>query len=146
MLAASPVEFAMRHLLPLSLVSVLSACALPPLPPDNPKMAWVDLYTQTGRLVMAERLDGKRLEDGRYFQVTPGPHTLLIRFDYEITWGARWNDPQYRTCYLRVEYPHFEAGQRYRLEGWVLGISPEARLHDASGAIVADDNQQSCLF
>jgi hypothetical protein len=136
----------MRALLPLLLASLLSACALPPLPPDNPKMAWVDLYTQTGKLVMAERLDGKRLNDGRYFQVTPGPHELLIRFDYEISNGIRWNDPQYRTCFLRVQYNDFKAGQRYRMEGWVLGISPEARLHDASGAIVADDNQQSCLF
>lgn len=136
----------MRHLLPLSLVSLLSACALPPLPPDNPQMAWIDLYTQTGKLVMAERLDGKRLNDGRYFQISPGAHELVIRFDYEITYGARWNDPQYRTCYLRVQYQNFKAGERYRLEGWVLGIEPDARLHDSSGAIVADDDRQSCLF
>lgn len=64
------------------------ACASP-LPPVDPKQAWVDLYTMTpGRVIMADRLDGKRLDDGRYFQVTPGKHELVVRFDYEIYAGA----------------------------------------------------------
>jgi hypothetical protein len=50
---------------------MLSACASP-LPPHDPGMAWVDLYTTASDLLMAEELDGKRLNDGRYFQITPG--------------------------------------------------------------------------
>jgi hypothetical protein len=141
----------MRHLFSLLLCTLLAACAInPPLPAVDPHMAWIDLYTQTGKLVMAERLDGKRLDDGRYFQVTPGSHELMIRFDYEVTYGLNWADPQYRTCYLKVRYADFKAGQRYRLEGWVLGVDPEARLHDAQRNIVATNiatnARENCLF
>lgn len=137
----------MRALFLLLLASLLTACTLPPLPPDNPKMAWVDLYTRTGRLVMAERLDGKRLDDGRYFQLTPGAHELVVRFDYEVSYGVHWNDPVDRTCYLYLKYNDFKAGQRYRLEGWILGIEPDARLHEGDGeAIIATAYRQFCPF
>ena len=93
----------MRHFITLLLATLLAACANPPLPADNPQMAWVDLYTQFGRLVMADKLDGKRLNDGRYFQVTPGAHELGIRFDYDITYGGmRWAAPVTRACFRRV--------------------------------------------
>jgi hypothetical protein len=42
---------------------------------------------------MADRLDGKRLEDGRYFQVTPGKHELVVRFDFEVYSGGFSTDP-----------------------------------------------------
>lgn len=72
---------AMRQPMMLIALSALGACASP-LPPKDPKQAWVDLYTMTpGRVIMADRLDGKRLDDGRYFQVTPGKHELIVRFD-----------------------------------------------------------------
>ena len=48
----------MRTFIGLALACLLlSACASTPLPVHNPAMAWVDLETQTGKLVMAERLD-----------------------------------------------------------------------------------------
>lgn len=66
----------MRQPMMLLAISTLGACASP-LPPVDNKQAWVDLYTITpGKVVMAERLDGKRLTDGRFFQVTPGAHEL----------------------------------------------------------------------
>jgi hypothetical protein len=136
----------MRHLFIVLLACLLGACASTPVPPHNPQMAWVELFTRTGELVMADRLDGKRLDDGRYFQVTPGAHELRIRFDYRVSYGSLWNDPQNRTCYLRVHYHDFKAGQVYRLEGWVLGVEPEARLQDANQQIIADDDQESCMF
>lgn len=138
----------MRHLITLLLAMLLAACANPPLPPDNPKLAWVDLYTQFGRLVMADKLDGKRLDDGRYFQVEPGAHELGVRFDYDITYGGmRWADPITRTCFMRVRYADFKAGEHYRAEGWVLGTDVEIRLQDSSGKIVArsDDGPMMCL-
>ena len=56
----------MRTFLLVLTACLLSACASTPLPSVDPKMAWVDLETQTGKLVMAERLDNQRLTDGRY--------------------------------------------------------------------------------
>ncbi len=106
----------MRQPMMLIALSALGACASP-LPPVDPKQAWVDLYTMTpGRAIMADRLDGKRLDDGRYFQVTPGKHELVVRFDYEIYAGGMLTSPKDRTCYLTVRFDDFKAGERYRLE------------------------------
>jgi hypothetical protein len=58
----------MRYLALFGGVLVLSACASP-LPPKDPNHAWVELRSPAGSLLMADRLDGQRLQDGRFFQV-----------------------------------------------------------------------------
>ena len=129
----------MRQPVMLLAISTLGACASP-LPPVDNKQAWVDLYTITpGKLVMAERLDGKRLTDGRFFQVTPGAHELVVRFDYEIYSGGFTTDPTGRTCYLTVKYDGFKAGQRYRLEARAPATQPSAYLYDAQRKVVAEE-------
>ena len=138
----------MRRFLLLLVAGVVSGCASP-LPAVDPQMAWIDLATPTpgGKLLMAERLDKQRLADGRYFQVTPGSHELIVRFDFEIFGGGLgiFSDPQERLCYMIVQYDHFEAGQRYRLEGRSLSFTPSARLLDAKGEIVAEERQINCV-
>ncbi|WP_338521851.1 hypothetical protein NUH87_16900 [Pseudomonas batumici] len=137
----------MRKTLPLLLaLTSLSGC-ISPLPPVNPQMAWVDLETQTGTLVMAESLDKHRLRDGRFFQVTPGSHDLLARFDYEVYIGGMAMNTELpnRLCYLSVHYDHFEAGQRYRLEGIALGFNASARLYNSKGEVVAEQNNVFCI-
>ncbi|NBA96984.1 DUF2057 domain-containing protein [Pseudomonas sp. R5(2019)] len=134
----------MRQPLILLALGLLSACASP-LPPVDPQKAWVDMFTYTGKLVMAERLDKQRLKDGRYFQVTPGQHELIVRFDFEVNGGTFNNDPIDRTCYLTIRYDNFEAGQRYRLEGREVAMQPSARLYNAAGKIVAEDRATTCL-
>jgi hypothetical protein len=120
-------------------LSALGACASP-LPPADPKQAWIDLYTITpGRVIMADRLDGKRLNDGRYFQVTPGKHELVVRFDYEVTSGLFTTDPTERTCYLTVRFDNFEAGQRYRLEARAPAMQPQVYLYDNSRKVLVDE-------
>ncbi|HDS1733608.1 MULTISPECIES: hypothetical protein [Pseudomonas] len=129
----------MRQPMMLIALSALGACASP-LPPVDPKQAWVDLYTMTpGRVIMAERLDGKRLNDGRYFQVTPGRHELVVRFDYEVNAGLFTTDPTERTCYLTVRFDHFEAGQRYRLEARAPAMQPQVFLYDTSRNVLVDE-------
>lgn len=63
----------MRQLLIPAAALLLSACALTPLPAVDPQQAWVDFTTPTpgAKLVMAERLDGEKLDDGRFFQMPP---------------------------------------------------------------------------
>jgi hypothetical protein len=80
----------MRQLLLLLAASLVAGCQTP-LPPVDPQMAWVDFSTPTpgGKVLMAERLDKQRLNDGRFFQVTPGSHELRVRFDFEIFGGGR---------------------------------------------------------
>ncbi|MBV4538840.1 MULTISPECIES: hypothetical protein [Pseudomonas] len=129
----------MRQPMMLIALSALGACASP-LPPADPKQAWIDLYTITpGRVIMADRLDGKRLNDGRYFQVTPGKHELVVRFDYEVTSGLFTTDPTERTCYLTVRFDNFEAGQRYRLEARAPAMQPQVYLYDNSRKVLVDE-------
>ena len=137
----------MRTLLWLLAACLLSACTSTPIPPADPAMAWVELETQTGKLVMAERLDNKRQADGRYFQVTPGSHELMVRFDFEVFVGGMgmFSDPQERLCYITLNYPGFEAGQRYRLQARSLGFNAYARLYNATGKVVAEERLVNCL-
>lgn len=133
---------------PLVLLALasLGGC-ISPLPAVNPQMAWVDLDTHTGTVIMAESLDKQRLRDGRFFQVTPGSHDLVARFDYEVYIGgmAMNTDPPNRLCYLSVHYDHFEAGRRYRLEGIALGFYASARLYNDKGEVVAEQNNVFCI-
>jgi hypothetical protein len=139
----------MRRLLLLLTASAISGC-LSPLPAVDPQMAWVDMSTPTpgGKLMMAERLDNQRLRDGRFFQVTPGSHELRVRFDFEVFSGGfgMMNDPAERLCYLTIRYDHFEAGQRYTLEGRSLAFTPSARLYNAKREIVAEDREVNCII
>ena len=137
----------MRKLLLLLVVGFAAGCQTP-LPPVDPQMAWIDFSTPTpgGKLLMAERLDNQRLNDGRFFQVTPGSHELRVRFDFEVFGGggALMTGPVERLCYLYIRYDHFEAGQRYTLEGRSLAFTPSARLYNA-GEIVAEDHDYNCI-
>ena len=137
----------MRTLLWLLAACLLSACTSTPIPPADPTMAWVDLETQTGKLVMAERLDNKRQADGRYFQVTPGSHELMVRFDFEVFVGGMgmFSDPQERLCSVTVDYDNSQPGQRYRLQARSLGFNAYARLYDATGKVVAEERLVNCL-
>ncbi|AXP06327.1 MULTISPECIES: hypothetical protein [Pseudomonas] len=137
------------HMLLLAFV-VMSGCTATPLPAVDSNMAWIDFATPTpgGKVLMAEKLDGQRLRDGRFFQVSPGSHELEVRFDFEVFGGGGlglMSEPQERLCYLTVRYDHFEAGQRYRLEARNLAFTPSARLYDAKREIVAEDRQARCM-
>jgi hypothetical protein len=138
----------MRKLMLLLAVGVIAGCQTP-LPPVDPQMAWVDFSTPTpgGKLLMAERLDNVRLNDGRFFQVAPGGHELRVRFDFEVFGGggALMTGPVERLCYLYILYDHFEAGQRYTLEGRSLAFTPSARLYNSKREIVAEDHDFNCI-
>ena len=136
--------------LPLLLAAIIVAGCQSPLPAVNPQMAWVEFSTPfpNDKLLMAERLDNQRLRDGRFFQVTPGSHELRVRFDFEVFGGggSLMNGPVERLCYLYIRYDHFEAGQRYVLEGRSLGFTPSARLYNAKREVVAEDYDYDCII
>lgn len=138
----------MRPILPILALAMLSGCASP-LPAHDPGMAWVDLSTMTGRLVMADKLDGQRTDDGRYFQVTPGKHELQVRYDYEYRSGMALSmmsdDYSEITCFIRVSYDNFQAGQRYRLVARSIANSIDATLYDAQRQAVARDLDMHCI-
>ncbi|MGE7991059.1 hypothetical protein ACQKPE_08420 [Pseudomonas sp. NPDC089554] len=138
----------MRRLLPLLLVIALPGCQTP-MPAANPQMAWVDLTLPfpNDRVLLAERLDKQRLDDGRFFQVSPGRHELIVRFDYEVNAGVGLGmmGTTVRQCYLTLDYADFQAGQRYVLEARSMALSPEARLYNAQRQVVAELSEFYCL-
>ncbi|KAF2408919.1 hypothetical protein ACMSI6_01940 [Pseudomonas antarctica] len=128
----------------------LSACASPPIPPVDPQQAWVDFTTPTpgAKLVMAQRLDGKNLNDGRFFQVPPGRHELMVRFDFEVPTGGSLgglSQTQDRTCFMTLQYDNFQAGQRYVLEGRSLAFTPNIRLYNAARQLLAEERSVNCI-
>ncbi|WP_259639785.1 hypothetical protein [Pseudomonas syringae group genomosp. 3] len=108
-------------------------------------MAWVDMRTLTGQLIMADKLDDENTYDGRYFQVTPGRHELQVRYDYEYrSGGMGMIGDEYTeiTCYVSVRYEHFAAGQRYMLEVRSLANSVDAWLYDEKRNVVAEEEEE----
>jgi len=94
---------------------------------------------------MAERLDGKRLDDGRYFQVTPGAHVLETTFSYFYRGGPITLKAQEPTnCIVRLHYADFAAGQRYRLMVRTLAQEVQGWLYDSNGQELAEIEEPSC--
>ena len=140
----------MRQLLLPVTALFLSACASTPIPPVDPHQAWIDFATPTpgAKLVMAQRLDGKNLNDGRFFQVPPGSHELMVRFDFEVNTGAGFgglDQTHDRTCFMTVQYDNFQAGQRYVLEGRSLAFTPNIRLYNAARQLLAEERSVNCI-
>lgn len=137
----------MRYPLFALALATLAGCA-GPLPAVDPQQAWVDLYTITGKLVMADKLDGKNTYDGRFFQMPPGSHELQVRYDYEYRSGglgmstSMFNE---LTCYIDVHYDGFAPGQRYRLEVRHIANDITARLYDAERKVVAREGDINCI-
>lgn len=135
----------MRALFCAALPLMLGACASP-LPQPDPQQAWVDLYASASYLLMADRLDGERWPDGRYFQVSPGAHELEARFQFEVrsgTLGTR-SEPIRMTCAIRVRYADFAAGRRYRLEARPLLMKAQAWLYDEQRNVLARGEVRRC--
>ncbi|NWA83149.1 hypothetical protein [Pseudomonas sp. D2002] len=140
----------MRQLLLPITALFLSACASTPIPPVDPHQAWVDFITPTpgAKLVMAQRLDGKNLNDGRFFQVPPGSHELMVRFDFEVNTGAGFgglDQTHDRTCFMTLQYDNFQAGQHYVLEGRSLAFTPNIRLYNSARQLLAQERSVNCI-
>lgn len=135
----------MRTLALLAPLTLLAACASP-LPAPDPQQAWIELRSEPGELLMAERLDGQRLGDGRYFQVSPGAHRLLASYRFEVYIGSLFaREPLQRLCYLRLDYAEFAAGARYRLRAEHQLLQTRSWLEDASGRRLADGQEWHCI-
>ncbi|MNN33655.1 hypothetical protein D3C81_1474210 [compost metagenome] len=88
---------------------------------------------------MANRLDGKRWNDGRYYQVLPGKHELELRYQFEVGGGGGFmnTEPTILTCYMELHYDNFQAGQRYRVEARSAANQPMAWLYDGQRNVLA---------
>jgi len=123
----------------LSLVLLLSACA-GPMPQPDPRQAWISLEEEGPSDLMAERVDGKNVDDGRYFEVQPGAHRLDVTLFEEVGGDSNQVD-----CRGQVSYPNFKAGEHYKLVESTLGTEVRARLYDGEGKQVARVRDFECM-
>ncbi|AZE84661.1 lipoprotein, putative [Pseudomonas orientalis] len=123
----------------LAAVVLLSACA-GPMPKADPSQAWIGLKEEAPNDLLAERVDGQRVDDGRYFEVSPGDHRLDVTLFEEEP-----GDDNQQDCQGRVEYKHFKAGEHYTLEESSLGTTIRAALKDGHGKEVAATQDFNCM-
>ncbi|WP_199010535.1 hypothetical protein [Pseudomonas protegens] len=123
----------------LGLACLLSACA-GPMPQPDPSEAWIGLQEEGSNDLMAERVDGRKVDDGRYFQVKPGAHRLDVTLFEENVGDANQQD-----CNGHLSYSGFKAGEHYKLVESSLGSEVSARLYDAQGKQLASTQDFNCM-
>ncbi|WP_188982975.1 PA0061/PA0062 family lipoprotein [Pseudomonas matsuisoli] len=131
----------------LVLLTLLVAGCAGPLPKHNPDAAWIEFYSwSAGDLLMAERLDGKRWPDGRYFQVSPGAHALEVRYRFELQVGgvSGLREPSQWTCFIQFRYDDFAAGKRYRVEAREVAMRPQSWLYDSDRNVLVEGDVLNC--
>ena len=119
-------------------VCLLSACA-GPMPKADPSEAWIGLRDDNQDVVLAERVDGKNINDGRFFEVKPGRHDLEV-----MVYDERTNDDT-QTCQADISYQGFKAGQHYRVVESNLGNNLSATLQDGQGKVLAHSGPMDCM-
>ncbi|SEB32868.1 hypothetical protein FIV41_33935 [Pseudomonas marginalis] len=123
----------------LGAVLLLSACASP-IPKADPSEAWIGLKEEAPNSLMAERVDGRRIDDGRFFEVPPGNHRLDVTlFEQEP------GDDNNQECQAHIDYKHFNAGEHYTLLESSLGTALRATLQDGHGKEVAATQDFDCM-
>ena len=120
-----------------ALLIACSACAAP-LPEHDPDMAWIDVQSQAGHRLSAQRMDGNKVNDARYFQVSPGEHQLQMRLTYD-----RGGDSQ-RRCLVDVVYADFQAVQRYSVRALAKGWTVRAWLYSSDGQRLIESKPVRC--
>jgi uncharacterized protein YaiE (UPF0345 family) len=122
----------------LSLVCLLSACA-GPMPKADPSEAFIGLEQPTSADLLAQRVDGHNVNDGRYFEVKPGAH----RLDMTLISGADGNSLDLN-CMGQLDYSGFKAGERYQVNASSEGLKAGVSLVDSHGHQVAQSNRFKC--
>ncbi len=124
-----------------ALLVTCSACAAP-LPEHDPAMAWIDVPSQAGHQLSAQRLDGNKVNDARYFQVSPGEHKLQVRLTYDR--GGNTRGDSERHCRVELVYSDYQAGQRYSIRALAKGWTVRAWLYSGDGQRLTESKPIRC--
>ncbi|MNT78440.1 hypothetical protein D3C72_2176800 [compost metagenome] len=89
---------------------------------------------------MAEEIDGKRLNDGRFFEVPAGKHRLEASLYIE---GE--GDSNGSMCRADLDYDNFKQGGHYKLVESSLGQNYTVTLYSKSGKELAQTSSIDCL-
>ncbi|MGE4406913.1 hypothetical protein [Pseudomonas sp.] len=135
----------MRGFALVLLLSSLAGCSLW-LPTPDPAQAWIELTPHGETRLQALAVDGRALDDDRYFQVMPGSRTLEMRYRFEVDGDdiGPGSAPLPRDCKLTLAYDRFAAGSHYRLVAGGYGFRPWAKLYDQHQYLLARAEEQGC--
>lgn len=131
----------LRSISSATLLVSCNTCAAP-LPEHDPSMAWIDVLSQAGHRLAAQRMDGNKVTDARYFQVSTGEHQLQVRLTYER--GGSNTADSLRRCLVEITYPKFAAGQRYSIRALAKGWTVRAWLYNAEGQRLIESKPIRC--
>ncbi|WP_223113670.1 hypothetical protein [Pseudomonas syringae] len=121
----------MKTLSVITLLLTVSGCAAVIPEPDNASSV-VYLSADTGNTLLAERVDGSTVDDGRYFKVASGRHTLELLVLTEL------NGDSTRSDFVKVDVDNFQPDKRYRLVLTDNTLSHDLRLLDETGTVIKD--------
>lgn len=121
-----------NYLLIITLLSIVVSCTLPPIPKPTEQTAIIKIQPQVTQILMAETLDRKSIDDGRYFQVTPGSHRLTLLFQYDASdTGGLFIDSSRISCIISF-YSYFTADTLYYLQATPTTMGAEVFLDTVS--------------
>lgn len=124
-----------------ALLIACSACAAP-LPERDPSMAWIDVHSGAGHRLSAQRMDGAKVNDARFFQIDPGAHQLRMRLTYDR--GGNRAGGNERRCLVNVDYSDFTAGQRYSVRALAKGWTVRVWLYSSDGQRLIESKSVRC--
>ncbi|MDB6142164.1 MAG: hypothetical protein JWP80_1208 [Pseudomonas sp.] len=122
----------------LGLIAALAGCA-GPMPKADPSEAFITLKGTQGSL-LADDVDGQRISDGRYFEVTPGAHKLDMTLFVAGMGYANQED-----CQVQVNFKDFKAGEHYQLVETGSGVDYRASLFDSQGHQLSQAKSFTCM-
>lgn len=128
--------------LSVGLLAVLAGGCEAALPGHDPAMAWVDVAGRAGYSLSARRQDGVKVQDARFFQLTPGRHRLELRLGYERKGSA--SGSQWRHCRVEFDYAGFAAGQRYSVYAVATGFTVRVWLRNQKGERILESRSVRC--
>lgn len=123
----------------LGLATMLSGCA-GQMPSADPSEAWIGLQEEPSGVLIAQDVDGQRLNDGRYFDVKPGSHQLDVDLVVE-----RNGDEGQMNCQAGISFSQFKAGEHYTLVESSLGEEYSVKLEDSQGHQLGYSKDFTCL-
>ncbi len=135
-------------IIPATLLLACSACSPVPEKPIDSGMARINLDADVGNDVRAYRIDGELTKSIRFGDISPGAHTLQVRYHFEVPGGAGSGgllEGNFRTCVMEVSYASFAPGKQYLLKTERRGWKPAGWLYDQqTQEKIADAEEVRC--
>ncbi|KAF1069225.1 MAG: hypothetical protein GAK45_01155 [Pseudomonas citronellolis] len=133
------IQPAFRGFAVLLACTLLGACANTlPQPPANRAFVSLDSSAPVDN-VLAEKVDGHKVADDRYFALRPGSHDLQVLIEQEGYANADQN------CIAGIHYSDFKAGHRYTLKEISHGPNVDAVLINQQGKTVGRAVDMDCM-